>query len=71
MVGGWKEEGVEGGRIGKKRRDGRRVDGVREHGIVMTGRSDRDDGKTGFVWCPRRSLVSVAYSHRKCRSASS
>ena len=38
----WEEEG-----IGRKRRDGRRVDGIREDGMAKTGRSDLDDGKAG------------------------
>ena len=55
----WKEEG-----IGRKRRDGRRGDcrrdsGRREEAVVLTGRQNRDDGKTGTYgvcidpWCPR------------------
>ena len=44
----WEEEG-----IGRKRRDGRRVHRIWEDEIVMTGRRDCDDGRTGFVRCPR------------------
>ncbi len=39
----WEEEGIE-----RKRRDGRRVDGIWEDRTVMTGRSHRDDGKAGL-----------------------
>ena len=42
-------KGLGGGRDGEE--TPRRVDGIREDGIVMTGRSDRDDRKTGFVCC--------------------
>ena len=64
-MGRWKQWGKEammgGGRggeegIGRKRRDGSRVDERRVDGIwedVMVGRRDRDDGKMGFAWCPR------------------
>ena len=46
------EEGMGEEGMGRKRRDGRsvdgkRVDGIREDGIVVTGRSDRDEGKAG------------------------
>ena len=48
----WEEEG-----IGRKRRDGRRVHGIWEDEIVMTGRQDCDDGRTGFVWCMVSALI--------------
>ena len=43
--------------IGRKRRDGRRVHGIWEDEIVMTGRQDCDDGRTGFVWCMVSALI--------------
>jgi len=54
-------KGLGGGRDGEE--TPRRVDGIRKDGIVMTGRSDHDDGETGFVCCSVYCVVVVIVVH--------